>query len=89
MVLKDLLKIRKAPQEVFFRLRLLRRLLAAEPLNEAAVYGIAEIFVKLHVRAEEARRLVADGLQKHPDSKRLESLRKQLAGRPRSGSGGD
>lgn len=88
-VLKDLLKIRKSPQEVFFRLRLLRRLLAAEPMNEPALYGIGEIFVKLHVRTGEARALVAEGLRKHPGSERLESLRKQLAGRPEPAGGGD
>ncbi len=83
--LKDLLKIRKNQQEVFFRLRLLRRLLAVEPANEAALYGIAEIFVKLHVRTEEAGKLVADGLRRYPGSKRFEALREQLAARPGGG----
>lgn len=86
--LKDLLKIRKKQEEVFFRLRLLRRLLAVEPSSEAALYGIAEIFVKLHVRTKEARELVAEGLRRHPDSARLESLREQLAARPGGDGGG-
>ncbi|MEE3199189.1 MAG: tetratricopeptide repeat protein, partial [Planctomycetota bacterium] len=83
--LKDLLKIRKNQQEVFFRLRLLRRLLAVEPGSEAALYGIAEIFVKLHVRTEEARELVTEGLRRHPDSKRLGALRQELASQPGGG----
>ena len=87
--LKDLLKIRKKQQEVFFRLRLLRRLLAVEPASEAALYGMAEIFVKLHVRTEEARELVAEGLRRHPGNKRLESLREQLAERSEAGRGGN
>ena len=83
--LKDLLKIRKKQQEVFFRLRLLRRLLAVEPSSEAALYGIAEIFVKLHVRTKEARELVAEGLRRHPASERLKVLQEQLAARPGGG----
>ena len=77
-LLKRLLNIRSRPQDVFFRLRLLRRLLAAEPLNESAPWGMAEIFLKLHVRLAEARALVEDGLGKHPGSTRLESLRARL-----------
>lgn len=77
--LKRLLSIRASPQEVFFRLRLLRRLLAAEPSSEGALYGIAEIFMKLHVRLEEARKLVAAGVRSHPDSARLRSLRERLS----------
>ena len=87
--LKDLLKIRKKQQEVFFRLRLLRRLLAVEPASELALYGISEIHVKLHVRTEEARELVAEGLRRYPDNKRFESLREQLAARPGGAGGGN
>ncbi len=67
------------PQDVFFRLRLLRRLLAAEAGSEAALYGMADIFLKLHVRLDEARKLVQSGLDSHPDSSRLRALQTQLA----------
>ena len=79
IVLKNLLNIMSRPQDVFFRLRLLRRLLAAEAGSEAALYGIADIFLKLHVRLDEARKLVQSGLDSHPDSSRLRTLQTQLA----------
>ncbi|HBO50984.1 MAG TPA: hypothetical protein DD471_03290 [Planctomycetes bacterium] len=79
IVLKNLLNIMSRPRDVFFRLRLLRRLLAAEGGSEAALYGMAEIFLKLHVRLDEARRLVQSGLDSHPDSSRLKALQAQLA----------
>lgn len=79
IVLKNLLNIMSRPQDVFFRLRLLRRLLAAEASSEAAFYGMAEIFLKLHVRLGEARELVQSGLDSHPGSLRLKALQAQLA----------
>ncbi len=79
IVLKNLLNIMSRPQDVFFRLRLLRRLLAAEAGSEAALYGMADIFLKLHVRLDEARKLVQSGLDSHPDSSRLRTLQTQLA----------
>jgi tetratricopeptide (TPR) repeat protein len=78
IVLKNLLRIMSRPQEVFFRLRLLRRLLAAEGDSEAALYGMAEIFLKLHVRLDEARKLVQSGLDRHPENERLKALQVQL-----------
>ena len=80
-VLKNLLNILSRPQDVFFRLRLLRRLLAAEAGSEAALYGMAEIFLKLHVRLGEARKLVQSGLDSHPGSPRLKALQARLAAR--------
>ena len=78
-VLKNLLNILSRPQDVFFRLRLLRRLLDAEAGSEAALYGMAEIFLKLHVRLGEARQLVQSGLDSHPGSLRLKALQERLA----------
>tara|TARA_B100001765_G_scaffold190603_1_gene137449 strand:- start:239 stop:691 length:453 start_codon:yes stop_codon:yes gene_type:complete len=78
-VLKNLLNILSRPEDVFFRLRLLRRLLAAETGSEAALYGMAEIFLKLHVRLGEARKLVQSGLDSHPGSPRLKALQARLA----------
>ena len=80
-VLKNLLNILSRPQDVFFRLRLLRRLLAAEAGSEAAFYGMAEIFLQLHVRPGEARKLVQSGLDSHPGSARLKALQARLAAR--------
>ena len=78
-VLKNLLNLRSRPQDVFFRLRILRRLLVAEPGSEVAIYGIAEIFTRLNVRLEDARRLVRSGLKAHPGSERLKALQGRLA----------
>jgi predicted Zn-dependent protease len=56
-VLKLLLSAITRQQDVFVRLRLQRRLLELEPGNTASLKEVARIYLRLHVRLDEAERL--------------------------------
>jgi len=56
-VIRLLLSAMKRPQDVFVRLPFLRKLLILEPDNGESLAEMAQIYLKLHVRLDEAARL--------------------------------
>ncbi|MBI4605201.1 MAG: tetratricopeptide repeat protein, partial [Planctomycetes bacterium] len=69
----------KQPQDLFVRVHFLRRLLVIEPEGEGVLGALAEVYVKLHVRLEEARRLAERLHARRPSALSHRLLGKALA----------
>lgn len=68
----------KQSQDVFVRARFLRLLLGLEPADESALHALAEVYLKLHVRLDEAER-IADALHRLKPSAASWRLRGEAA----------
>ena len=64
--------------EIFVRLHYLRRLLAAAPQNDAAIAGLASLYVQLEVRLGEAEKLARQFHQRRPSPDSYALLAKAL-----------
>jgi predicted Zn-dependent protease len=78
-VIKKLVSGIREQSDLFVRLRLMRRLLAVEPKNVEALREIAENYVRLHVRPDEAVRLARELITVNADAQAFALLARALA----------